>query len=492
MEPTAEQQAVIGAASRRATFKVAAFAGTGKTTTLEMVASRALPHKRALYVAFNKSVRVHAQTLFPRNVECRTANSIGYQYAGPTYGHRLAEGSVQWQRELLRRYPRMLRELAVAGARRMDQAVAALSQTLRAFMLSEATDVGPEHVSPILQALVPPAQHEKWVNALVVAAQGIWSEMKRPESSMPVDHAFILKMAFLGGPILPADTILFDESQDADPVMAALIQQQPAQRIFVGDQHQSIYTWRGAINAMESIALPELPLTESWRFGPNIASVASFILASLKGEQRELIGRAPEAGEVLDDPADTRQRTILARTNAAMLEEALALLEQGKTVALPAGDNTLDLESAYSLFVGGVGKGKLAPFASWEELSAFAASDVGGEYRPLVRMVERHGAAIPNIVHLLERASVGEERADRVLYTIHKAKGRQWPEVRLLDDFLPLVDYDDRTAGPQLRVEEVNLVYVAATRAQRVLNMGGSLRRVEDAATLMSSATGVG
>jgi L-asparaginase II len=37
--------------------------------------------------------------------------------------------------------------------------------------------------------------------------------------------------------------------------------------IYVGDAHQQIYAWRGAVNAMQQLPLPESRLTTSFRFG---------------------------------------------------------------------------------------------------------------------------------------------------------------------------------------------------------------------------------
>lgn len=48
--------------------------------------------------------------------------------------------------------------------------------------------------------------------------------------------------------------------------------------------------------------------------------------------------------------------------------------------------------------------------------------------------------------------------------TAHKSKGREWPQVRVEDDFRPTEDEDGNWIG--LTTEEQNLLYVACTRAQ--------------------------
>lgn len=86
-------------------------------------------------------------------------------------------------------------------------------------------------------------------------------------------HDIYLKLWALSEPNIPkADYVLFDEAQDADPLMLGiLLKQRSTQVIYVGDAHQQIYAWRGAVNAMRQLPLPESRLTTSFRFGEEIA-----------------------------------------------------------------------------------------------------------------------------------------------------------------------------------------------------------------------------
>ena len=83
---------------------------------------------------------------------------------------------------------------------------------------------------------------------------------------------------------------------------------------------------------------------------------------------------------------------------------------------------------------------------------------------------------------LRRRAVPQPETADRVLATAHKAKGLEWPEVRLAEDFpsLPELDGLDPDGAPRLTAEErdqeLHLLYVAATRARRRLEPNEAVR----------------
>ena len=94
-----------------------------------------------------------------------------------------------------------------------------------------------------------------------------------------------------------------------------------------------------------------------------------------------------------------------------------------------------------------------------------------------MRVVAQYGRALPGLVaDLRRRAAPQPEAADRVLATAHKAKGLEWPEVRLAPDFPSLPELDARGPGrgaaadaAEERDQELHLLYVAATRARRRL-----------------------
>ena len=84
--PTPEQQDILDAVAAGGTVAISACAGTGKTSTLRLIAEQS-PNRRMLYVAFNKAVQVDAAASFPKNVKARTAHALAY----PRFGSRLAK-----------------------------------------------------------------------------------------------------------------------------------------------------------------------------------------------------------------------------------------------------------------------------------------------------------------------------------------------------------------------------------------------------------------
>jgi hypothetical protein len=71
---------------------VNALAGTGKTSTIEMVC-HAVKNIPILYLAFNKRIVDEAAKRMPSHVECRTQNGLGHRVWAQATGKRLVVDS---------------------------------------------------------------------------------------------------------------------------------------------------------------------------------------------------------------------------------------------------------------------------------------------------------------------------------------------------------------------------------------------------------------
>ncbi len=87
IKPTHEQEQVV--ASKGRVVVANAFAGTGKSSTLRMLA-QSRPDESFIYIAFNKAIQLEAQASFPKNVVCRTGHSLAYSKFGYKYQNTLA------------------------------------------------------------------------------------------------------------------------------------------------------------------------------------------------------------------------------------------------------------------------------------------------------------------------------------------------------------------------------------------------------------------
>src|SRR4051812_42223466 len=471
LQPSPEQQAVIAArqADPAGSLRVLAFAGAGKTTALKLLAEA--DPSPALYLAYNKAAQLQAQARFPAHVACRTVHSLAYRAT------RMAAQRHRLERRLAaREVAETLAIPALDGLRPAFWAYCAIT-TVRGFTHGAAREIGPEHL-PSLPRGADRAE------AVLAWARALWAMMCDPEGAVPLEHDAYLKLWHLrGGRLPPGAAVLYlDEAQDANPVTLAILEAQRRPTVWVGDPWQSVYRFRGSVNAMRMIDAPQRHLSRSWRFGEELAGVARAILART-GEPPAMMlrgdpGLATALGPVRPPCA------VLCRTNAGLFEAAVRGRDRIHVVG--------GLEPLVQLVLGGwrlyLGEqvpevASLARFRGWEELLEEAEEGRDPELRFLVRVVAHHGRALPGLVaDLRRRAAPHPAMADRVLATAHKAKGLEWPEVRLAADFPGLEELDaaDQDGVPYFTAEErdqeLHLLYVAATRARWRLEPNEAVR----------------
>ena len=77
MNITTQQEDILSSITNYKTIKINAFAGTGKTSTLKLIANKYI-NKKILYLAFNTAIKNEAQGLFPRNTTISTIHGLAY------------------------------------------------------------------------------------------------------------------------------------------------------------------------------------------------------------------------------------------------------------------------------------------------------------------------------------------------------------------------------------------------------------------------------
>jgi hypothetical protein len=459
LTPTDQQAAIIDAAQTGTDLVITAGAGTGKTSTLKMLA-----RPNSVYIAYNRAIKDDAAASFPAGVHCTTAHSLAYRaIVASSQGlqDRLRNSGRQPARETARLLGLPL-VVSVGQVNLTGINVARLvSDTVARFCRSTSSFPSRHHI-PDVPGLDTPAAVEDLAEVVLPAAQRMWDDITSPHGQMRFTHDHYLKMWALTDPRLPYSRIMLDEAQDADPLIASIVQSQPGQKIMVGDSAQAIYGWRGAIDAMETFQGDRYALTQSWRFGTLIAREANRWLAMLDTPLR-LTGNPGRDSQLARlGAADA----VLCRTNAGALAQVMAAQSAGRPVALVGGgQDILRLaEAARDLQSGrGTSHPEFMAFHSWREVLDYAENDSGGsDLKTLVKLIKAHGTEkIIRAIHSL----VDEHTAEIIISTAHKAKGREWARVRIADDFAPPYDKDG-----QLLTDEVMLTYVAVTRAKEVLD----------------------
>lgn len=460
-------------------LKINAFAGTGKTSTLEALAKST--DRKGLYLAFNRHVAQEAGRRFPKSVKCKTIHGLAFgamvgrfkdvrgKMTDTMNAHQVADS--------LRLSDLEISLAPCDGVLGLSKVAfgAFIDETVKRFTRSADVDITASHL-PVWARIrslesSSPDGYRELESRTIACARNLWAMKTDPGDPTPLGHDGYLKLWSLGDPELRFDFIMLDEAQDTNPVALSVIRKQACQRVYVGDRNQQIYEWRGAVNAMEKIKTDtESHLTKSFRFGVVIADVASRILSRL-GERHALRG---------DDTIQSvlycaKPDVVLCRTNGGLFQNLLEALGEGKRTFVVGGTSDLHriVNGALSLQQGRPSHvPEFFGFKNWAEVQEFSESDAGAEIESLVRLIDRFGCSA--LLGCLERAARDPSHAELTLSTTHKAKGLEWNAVRIDGDFECPLSTAEKTSDD---AAYWRLVYVAFTRAKRELAIPTGLAR---------------
>jgi hypothetical protein len=467
--PTAEQFNAIDLFCIGSNLAIEAGAGAGKTSTLVMLAEAA-GKRRGQYAAFNKALVVESSEKFGSNVACNTAHSLAFRQVGNRFAHRLRSARMRSDQiaKILRISP-MIVDIGNGNQKSLSQAKLAgyVMKGINTFCQSADPEPTTRHLPYIEGIDLPQDGHRTYTNnnevrdSLLKPLQTAWRDLSATTGILTFSHGVYLKVWQLSKPTINADFILFDEAQDASPVMwDAILQQRNSQIVAVGDSAQMIYGFLGCINAMEQVPDSTTAyLSKSFRFGQPVADEANKYLARL-GAKLRLSGNEAvnsHVGPVADPDC------ILTRSNAEAIRQVFEALRVEKRPFLVGGgtetisfcEAAMELQSGKPTY-----HPELACFESWSDVQDYVQNDEqGGELRLMVKLINDFTAQ--RIIRALKNGP-RECDANLVISTAHKSKGREWGAVQLAGDFLDCEDISD---------DELRLLYVAVTRAKRELDV---------------------
>ncbi|KAG7234264.1 hypothetical protein INR49_004119 [Caranx melampygus] len=474
---TGEQQHILSHDIQKdQVVKIIAFAGTGKTTTLVKYAEQR-PDLRFLYVAFN---RYQACGKLTSNLKAFTINTV------------LPKGRGGFTKAKV------------------------VATTLNTFMASTDPTITTRHV---------PSSHVTHKNSrteiceaekrlFVHDAEMIWNKMKdyneTKNDAYHMIHDGYLKLWQLQNPKPRLsdkyDAIFIDEAQDCTPAIMDVMLSQHCGKILVGDPHQQIYTFKGAVNALQVVDHTHIfYLTQSFRFGAEIAYVGATILKVCKRVERscrrETEGVCDETAvkvtkDVWSGVSPCRGKTaILSRCNLTVFSNAVQLTDANPHCRIHfIGEvQNIGLHRIMDLWQLKKVAGQTDPppsdikdplirsFAKNPEHGFWALKEYANQTEDLeltgkLNIVEKYNHRIPELVRRLRSCSENEmHKADFIVGTVHKAKGLEFDTVMVTDDFSEVpgcrheMRHHSNFSFSRVPDDEWNLLYVAVTRARRSL-----------------------
>lgn len=488
-------------------LKVGAGPGSGKTTTNCMLGQalfKAFPYKQGMYTAFNDSAIRSARTKLPFNVSCRTNHSMAlsaiYKDSDQTieaiFSDRISSLRTisEWMKndrgcsEFMRPLNSMHRNAFLNGMM--------VRSMITLFSQSDDDFVSEKHF-PVDDRVI---MREKLGGEDAVAAfikyatdmaSYIWARQSDPGDTCPIGHDIYLRVFADSGRLDGISYYMIDEAQDSNMAMLRaarrwLDQGKPV--LMVGDPLQSIYAWRGAKDAMLYFDdVDELPLTNVYRFGENIANAVNPLISTYWNQIGRpnnidfLQGLNPNPG-IISKGEMYNTSAILCRSNAGVLQSTMDCLNNGLAPHVMGGTKHLvDGLRAVSQLKNGERiypfNKDLCLFDDYKHFKQFAESKEGGEWSMILRLVERGSDSIHKMIKTLEDIKEGDARqADIQITTIHKAKGAEYPSIYLHEDLSSIkgvreTEVEDESPDGSSRqmevdIEDIKLFYVAISRAQ--------------------------
>lgn len=489
MTLTSQQEEIIN--STIPSFKINAVAGSGKTTTLLEYAKKN-SHLKILYLAYNKSLQISLQEKLKEynlpSLHVSTIHSLAYSRI-EAYNYKLTHDlknhiveSLITNHELQQHqkayyptpeYIALIKDLVNFYCN--SSLIALDSELLQAY--KKQSDLG----AKIIELL---SKNEKRV---LEHLKTILSSMKN--RIIDATHDFYLKMFYLNKKIssnLNYDLILVDEAQDISDVMIAIVESQNCRRIYVGDSFQQIYSFRFATNALNKIDLPSYDLTQSFRFGDNFAKTLQSYLNSLyeiNGSNLLKISGTERNTKIGKEFIDfSKPFCVIARSTFGLIQQLVYFIHDKKKIYFEGGYNSYSFmnQTVYSIFYLKQKKNdkitidEIKDFETIGELEQFAKDTKNQDYLNIIKFINTYGDNIFEINKKIKEYLVNDKsQADIIFTTTHKSKGLEYDQVIMADDFISkkeIVNTKNKLSFQKAN-EELNIYYVAATRAKNKIQL---------------------
>ena len=491
-KPTIEQlQAVdLSLNDNKESCKISAFAGTGKTSTLKLIADSR--NDKGLYLAFNKAIANEAKNKFNNtNVTAKTFHSMAYTNSPRWLTQKLNNDRV-FPSYLVKkfginenggyiRYDNTKENELKYGNNQIkytaNQLATAIINSVNLFCRSNDNEIKHKHTYYSLPKEWHRDDRSQMAYLILPMAKLFWDDITNERGKFKLEHDHYLKYWSLQNPIINSNYILFDEAQDADPIMLDILSKQDhSQIIYVGDRHQQIYGFRGAINAMASLDIPEISLTESFRFGNEIANIANNILLTQLYESKKLIGQNSINSSITNINKE-KADAFISRTNAKAFETFIELsddkIKRNPKLEFDTKKLINDITDANLLKSGKQNMIKYTSsfygFQSWNSALEYAKEINNNDISAVVSLIEKYGA--DQLKSGLEKNQLNTQsetkKHDCVIMTAHKSKGLEFDNVILNDDFF----YNIKDGELSISHDEARLLYVACTRAKLNLDI---------------------
>ena len=452
VEPTDEQQEIISLALAKENLQIVAYAGTGKTATLRMLAEKL--NGPILYCAFNKRIIEEASELKDFPGDCRTLNSIGHRVWAKTIPGRVTIDA----KKTYNIFKQVVKGYSKDDSRSLWDAYGEITE---AVSLAKAAGYIPSRIHKQARRLVGEEFWEQTncrssLERTIVDSILALSIRAAYEGGCDFDDQLYMPTLF-GGSFPRFPVVMVDEEQDLNAVNHEMVRKliRGGRLISVGDPFQSIYGFRGAVQGgmgrnRERFNMEGRTLSVSFRCPSEIVRNARWRVPEFKWNRA---GGRVEQLKQLATAALADGSAVICRNNAPLFRLALNLLSSSRPCRVAGSDigpklvNSLKRLGDTSMSRSAI----LASIDSWvaTKEGSKSANDLGDCMRIFAQESRTLAEAIARAEFVLR------QDGPITLITGHKAKGLEFDTVYHLDHWL-IGDSE----------QEQNLRYVIQTRTR--------------------------
>ncbi len=487
MAPSIYQQAIIDwLRNDTGNAIVSAKAGSGKTSTLCMLSDEISPvGTRAAFLAFNKAIATELQRRLPKHVQAATFHSVCMQ--------------------ALRRHPACAQFSNSRGwvqSNKVHNILDSMHNTYGATTI-EAVRKGVRQLIGLMKAnALMPECDESELLALVERYDIEFSEdgqntdnthvaLKIAREALAINNDTLDSIDFddmlylcwlLNAPLIKYSHLMVDEAQDTNKIQRLLIQRmlgRDARAVFVGDEAQAIYAFRGAdSSAMQAIQddfkCARFPLSISYRCPRKVIALAQRIVPDIEARENAPEGTVKKL-DTMELANFTTLDLVLCRNTAPLVSLAYRFLKAHKAVKVMGRDIGEQLVSlVQKMRAANLEElaDKLDTYTQREVQAAMAkrneskAERLMDQYESILAIIDglpEDDRSVFSVIGVIRSLFTDDGNGHRTtLSTIHRAKGMEAHTVYILDGHLMPSKY---ATQPWQQVQETNLKYVAVTRS---------------------------
>lgn len=486
---TKEQQDIVDffetllSDKKYSSMAIKAFAGCGKSFILNYLAKKHT-NKKFLGLAFNNSIYKENKKSFPkRNCSWFTVHGFAREYLKKNGENIDFKNSVSDYKDI-----EILHILEIED--QSDYVLGkCINDIMKVYCQSSLKEITPENIKKAGKSQLNSDIIEMNSAYLDLGCKYAlkWWKLFENNSIAPTFDFYLkyFEVNRFAEKISDFDILELDEAQDSNAVTMSIATQLPTKNIYVGDEHQSIYAFRGTLNAMR-YADKLFYLSTTFRYIPKIAAYANNILSSYKKEKVPIRSLAKKGGKSDGITA------YISRNNSTMISLIADLIANNKHFTTVKDPDDL-FEAALAILefrtekkVARKNYMYLSRFQSIEQLEEYITETNDNNLKTAFKMQKRYGKGLYILLKTAKQNLKSKDDTEIILTTAHTSKGLEFDNVVLLSDFpdipqllqkakittpkdlLIAAKKNDLTASNI--IQEINLFYVAVTRARYNFN----------------------